>query len=142
MLASCGGAVVLKYSNAYHYNASSSLNNSTSQATCTKNAAITANSPTSSGDVVVPMLSPLLTGKPCAQYQHQCYQRHPTAITAASSYTVTAINSGGSAAANVSITVYVGVSTDTCSLATARESAIATLLPNDKALIAAEFQSR
>jgi len=86
--------------------APSSLAYSSNPATYTKGTAITNNTPTSSGGAVVSYaVSPALPAGLTLNTSTGVISGTPTALTAASNYTVTATNTGGSTTASVRITV-------------------------------------
>jgi len=84
----------------------SSLAYSSSPATYSKGTAVAANTPTSSGGAVTSyVVSPALPAGLTLNPTTGVISGTPTALTAASNYTVTATNTGGSTTASVSITV-------------------------------------
>ena len=86
--------------------APSALTYSSNPATYTKDSAITNNTPTSSGGVVVSYaVSPALPAGLTLNTSTGIISGTPTALTAAANYTVTATNTGGSTPASVSIAV-------------------------------------
>ncbi len=86
--------------------APSALTYSTNPATYTKGTAITNNSPSSSGGVVVSYsISPALPAGLSFSTSTGVISGTPTALSASTDYTVTATNSGGSTTATVNITV-------------------------------------
>jgi subtilisin-like proprotein convertase family protein len=86
--------------------APSALSYSSNPATYTKDTAITINTPTSSGGAVVSYsVSPALPAGLTLTTSTGIISGTPTALTAASNYTITATNTGGSTDAWVNITV-------------------------------------
>jgi hypothetical protein len=107
-----GGAAPVTLSIRVNAVAPSALTYSTNPATYTNGTAITNNTPTSGGGAVVSYaVSPPLPAGLSLNTTTGVISGTPTVVVAATNYTVTATNTGGSTTASVSITVASAVST-------------------------------
>jgi subtilisin-like proprotein convertase family protein len=103
---SLSGGWNLKFEMAASVVPPSSLSYSSNPVTYTNGTAITANTPTSSGGVGVSYaVSPALPAGLTLNTSNGVISGTPSAVTATTSYTITATNSGGSTTASVSIAV-------------------------------------